>query len=241
MASGRLQVRSAGSKWLRKIAGSKKSKEQIRPAERDRPFAGAATTATGQKRAYVMPSPAAWAESFLFAGSSALLLLLANLFPHYWYVSFFGLTPFLYRIIKATPGESLRLGFLLGISLFGAWTINSLLSAPLVSLLKLISGTALSSLFGWSVGWARQRWGFNPSVVAVLWVGLETGLVKLGVVGGTYRRSGLLPPVLAWPDRPFRFSGGLSYHRPLECLLGFGHHQDPRAEKFWQDGRRRGR
>ena len=53
---------------------------------------------------------AAWAESFMFAGTSALLLLVANLFPHYWYVSFFALTPFLYRIIKASPGESLRLG-----------------------------------------------------------------------------------------------------------------------------------
>ena len=123
-----------------------------------------------------------WAESFIFAGSSALLLLLANLFPEYWYVSFFALTPFLYRIIKATPSESLRLGFLFGFSFFGVSVINSPMSSPfLPSVLKLLSGTGLFALFGWTVGCARKRWGFNPLIVALLWVGLEMGLVKLGM------------------------------------------------------------
>lgn len=56
--------------------------------------------------------------------------------------------------------------------------------SPLSSVLKLLSGTALFALFGWSVGWARERWGFTPSIVAVFWVGLEIGLVKLGLAGG---------------------------------------------------------
>ena len=130
------------------------------------------------------PSLVTWAESFIFAGSSALLLLLVNLFPQYWYVSFFALTPFLFRIIKATPGESLRLGFLFGLSFFGVSIIDSPLGYPVPPLLKLLCGTGLFALFGWSVGWARRRWGFNPAVVALLWTGLEIGLVKLGVVGG---------------------------------------------------------
>ena len=122
-----------------------------------------------------------WAESFIFAGSSALLLLVANLFPEYWYVSFFALTPFLFRIIKATPSESLRLGFLFGLSFFAVSVINCPVVSPYSSLLKLLSGTGLFALFGWTVGWARHRWGFNPSIVALLWVGLEIGLVKLGM------------------------------------------------------------
>ena len=122
-----------------------------------------------------------WAESFIFAGSSALLLHLVNLFPEYWYVSFFALTPFLYRIIKATPSESLRLGFLFGLSFFAVSVINSPVVSPYSSLLKLLSGTGLFALFGWTVGLARKRWGFNPSIVALLWVGLEMGLVKLGM------------------------------------------------------------
>jgi len=115
-----------------------------------------------------------------------------NLFPEYWYVSFFALTPFLYRIIKATcgersrtaPSESLRLGFLFGLSFFAVSLVDSPMNYPFPPLLMLLSGTALFAFFGWIVGWARHRWGFNPSIVALLWVGLEIGLVKLGFVGG---------------------------------------------------------
>jgi apolipoprotein N-acyltransferase len=130
------------------------------------------------------PCLVTWAESFIFAGSSALLLLIANLLPEYWYVSFFALTPFLFRIIKASPRESLRLGFLFGFSFFGVSLIDSHITFSFSSILKLLSGTGFFTLFGWIVGWARHRWGFNPSIVALLWVGLEIGLVKLGFVYG---------------------------------------------------------
>jgi hypothetical protein len=131
-----------------------------------------------------------WAESFIFAGSSGLLLLIVNLFPAYWYVSFFALTPFLYRIIKATPRESLRLGFLLGLSFFSVSVIDSPSNSPLLlSILKLFCGTALFALFGWMADWARKHWGFNPSIVALLWVGLEMGLIKLGFVNGLLREA----------------------------------------------------
>jgi apolipoprotein N-acyltransferase len=136
-----------------------------------------------------------WAESFIFAGSSALILLIANLFPAYWYFSFFALTPFLYRIIKAEPSESLRLGFLFGLSFFAVSELGSIdfvgaihVEHPAIGwespLLKLIFGTGLFSLFGWAVGWARKQWGFYPSIVALFWVGLEMGLVKIGFVRG---------------------------------------------------------
>jgi hypothetical protein len=146
------------------------------------------------------PPLVTWAESFIFAGSSALFLHLVNLFPEYWYVSFFALTPFLFRIIKATcgerlvlseaegsrtmPRESLRLGFLFGLSFFAVSVIDSQMNYPLPPLLKLLSGTGLFALFGWIVGWASHRWRFNPFIVALLWVGLEMGLVKLGFIKG---------------------------------------------------------
>lgn len=157
---------------------------------------GHAIKVTTSESNHLEATLAVWAESFIFAGGSALLLLIANLLPHYWHFSLFALTPFLFRIIKSTPAESLRLAFLLGLSFFGAWTVNSLVNSPLVSSLKLLSGTALFALFGWSVGWARQRWGFNPSLVAVLWVGLEIGVVKLGFSGGVLGEAEFSHPFL---------------------------------------------
>ena len=144
----------------------------------------------------IKPLLAAWAESFIFAGSSALLLLVANLFPQYWYFSFFALIPFLYKIIKASPSESLRLGLLFGFSFFSATLTDSFVISPLPSVLKLISGTALFTLFGWTVGWARQKWGFNPSIVALLWMGLEIGLIKFGFVGGLFGEAEFSHPFL---------------------------------------------
>jgi apolipoprotein N-acyltransferase len=142
------------------------------------------------------PVLAAWADSFMFAGGSALLLLVANLFPDYWYFSFFALTPFLYRIIQATPGESLRLGLLFGLAFFGASATGWLGASPSAVLVRLVCGTALLALFGWTVGWARIRWGFNPSVIAVLWVGLELSLAKLGFGGGLLGETTFSHPML---------------------------------------------
>ena len=175
---------AADNRWLRFFVGPGKKRDALRLVEHPERPQRVIIRRAASDRAYDKPPLATWAESFIFAGSSALLLLIANLFPHWWYFSFFALTPVLYRIIKASPGESLRLGFLLGLSFFGASSVNSLTISPLSSVLKLLSGTALFALFGWSVGWARERWGFYPSIVAVLWVGLEMGLVKLGFAGG---------------------------------------------------------
>jgi apolipoprotein N-acyltransferase len=140
--------------------------------------------------------PTIWIRDFVFSGSSALLLSIAHLFPGYWYFSLFALIPFLYRIIQASPRESLRLGFLFGLSFFGVGAINSLEISTLASLFKLLSGTALFAIFGWTVGYSRQRWGFNPSLVAVLWAGLELGLVKIGFTGGLLGETGFSHPFL---------------------------------------------
>jgi hypothetical protein len=157
-----------------------------------------------------------WAESFIFAGSSAFLLHVANLFPEYWYVSFFALTPFLFRIIKASPRESLHLGFLFGLSFFAVLAIDYQTNSPLPSLLKLLSGTGLFALFGWTVGWASRRWrnwGFNPFIIALLWVGLEIGLLKLGFIGVLLGEAVRQPPV--WAEFSHPFFGG------MVALFGF--------------------
>jgi hypothetical protein len=130
-----------------------------------------------------------WSENVIFAGGSAFLLLLAILIPNYWYFSFFALTPLLYRTLKATPGECLRLGFIFGLVFFGGSVVHSLFASLFPSVLKFFSGTAIFALFGWSVGCARQRWGFNPFILVFLWVGLELAPARVGFVGSYVHRS----------------------------------------------------
>jgi hypothetical protein len=42
-------------------------------------------------------------ESFLCAGTSALLISVAHLYPEYWFVSLFALIPFLWRVVGRVP------------------------------------------------------------------------------------------------------------------------------------------
>ncbi|UCB52058.1 MAG: hypothetical protein JSV10_08720 [Candidatus Zixiibacteriota bacterium] len=165
-------------------------------ADYHQPVGKAAVSAAISERNRNESVLATWAQGFMFAGSSALLLQVANLFPDYWYFSFFALTPFLYRIIKATSVESLRLGLLFGLSFFSASATGWLEISPLVAAVRLLCGTGLFALFGWTIGCARQRWGFNPSLVAVLWVGLELGVAKLGYAGGLLGETGFSHPLL---------------------------------------------
>ena len=164
------------------------------PDEHHQNVRGTATGAAGFKRDN--STPTIWIRDFIFSGSSALLLSVAHLFPGYWYFSFFALIPFLYRIIQASPEESFRLGFLFGLSFFGVGAINSFGISTASSLFKLFSDTALFAIFGWTVGYARKRWGFNPSLVALLWAGLELGLAKLGFAGGIFRKAEFSHPFL---------------------------------------------
>jgi hypothetical protein len=140
-------------------------------------------------------SLATWSESFICAGGSAFLLRVATLFPNYWYVSFFALAPLLLRVVKAGARECLRLGLIFGLSFFTLSMIGSPAASPLPSLLKLLSGTVLFTLFGWTVGQARLRLGFNPFILVFLWTGLELGLIRIGFVGGVLGEAGFSHPV----------------------------------------------
>lgn len=145
-----------------------------------RAFAGFGTGHSKETR----PSKEAWCESFLFAGISALLLLLASLFTQYSFLSLIALTPFLYRISKAELSESIRLGFLLGLAFLSVTFANTLVTDTLPAILKLLYGTALFTLFSWTLWRARTAFGFNPIITALIWAGFELAAVKLGLVRG---------------------------------------------------------
>lgn len=187
---------AAGSRSACVRSWPRRRRDAIRPVEGDLHQSRIALTRLPPGQRQDDPPLAVWAQSFMFAGGSAFLLLAANLFLDYWYLFFLALTPFLYRVIKASPVESLRLGFLLGLSFFGASSSVELMASPVDSLIRLGAGTALFSLFGWAVGSARARWGFNPATVALLWLALQMALVKFGFTGGLLGETSLSHPFM---------------------------------------------
>ncbi len=149
------------------------------------------------------PLLAFWAESFIFAGSSAILLLIANLFSSCWYFSFFALAPFLYRIIKAAPIESLRLGSLLGLSFFGA--------------LWLVSGAGASSIWIQPIHRSRTLGGGR------------VGIAQTRFRQWDFWKRGAFPLVPARTGWSFRFSGRVSYYCSSQFAIGSGNCQNSRS------------
>ncbi len=135
-------------------------------------------TKNRSKRASGQPAVGV-SENLLFAGTSALLLLIANLFPHFWYVSFFALIPFLYRSLRVDRKNSFWLGLIFGFSFFAVLQLDAFLEEPVSAALTVALGTALFALFGWGVATARDRFGFNPLLVSLLWILFELLLVKV--------------------------------------------------------------
>lgn len=119
-------------------------------------------------------------------------MLIAVFFPDYWYLSFIALIPFLGKIVNAAPRAAFRLGFFFGATFFSVSLAESFLSAPFLTLVQLAFGVTLFAVFGWGVGWIKERWGFNPLFIAALWVGFELALMKMGFARGL-----LDAPVLA--------------------------------------------
>ncbi len=137
------------------------------------------------------------ASCFLYAGASALFLLLAHV-SNCWYLSFVALIPFLYKSNRSSEAAGMRLGFFLGISFLTVAGIDTLVVTPWMALLRISLGTALFSLFGWTLARVRRRWGFQPILVALLWVALEAGLMHAGIGDGLFSETELSLSVPMW-------------------------------------------
>lgn len=88
------------------------------------------------------------------------------------------------------------MGILFGVSFLTVSVTDLLPISPIPSLLRILFGTLLFAVFGWIVGQARKHWGFYPSIVAVLWIGIELGVMKLGVSGGLFGQIETSNPLL---------------------------------------------
>ncbi len=124
-----------------------------------------------------------WAQDFLWAGSSAFLLLAARLTPGFWYLSVFALFPFLARTYRATASQAMRLGLMFGLAFYAISGADGALVEPLSALARIGAAAVLVSVVAWAAAWSREQWGFNPIIVALLWVALEIGLIRFGIGG----------------------------------------------------------
>jgi len=114
-----------------------------------------------------------WAENFLCAGSSALLISAAHFYGDLWFFSLFALVPFLWRVIRAGLIESLVLGGLLAVSyLFVAIRVDSSTSIA-TCLLAFGSLIFLFAIYGLIVNRITKHLGFNAIFIAALWLPLE--------------------------------------------------------------------
>jgi hypothetical protein len=137
----------------------------------------------------------AWTDSFLYAGSSALLLLIANVFHGHWALSLAAMTPFLIRISRADGEEGARLGFLMGFSYLSVMSLT--VPSPTASWwLGLVTGAVLFTLCGWAMGCARAVFGFRPTVIALLWAAFELGYRQIGHSAGLLGQPALSDPYL---------------------------------------------
>lgn len=124
-----------------------------------------------------------WAGDFVFAGTSAALLLIINLFPNFWFLSFLALLPFIYRSSRSSVRHALRMGLIFGVTYFLNAEINTLTIDPGAALLNLFAGIALAGILGLAIGFAGRRWGTNPVLMALIWTGFQFACIRLTGVG----------------------------------------------------------
>ena len=136
-----------------------------------------------QSRQTTGGAPSRIIEGFSFAGSSALLLSVAHLYPKFWYLSLLALIPFLWRTVRATLFESVVIGSLLA-------TSYCLVAVPITAWVdpadffrKLCILNALFVLYAVTVNRLARLIGFNAVLTALLWLPIEYALSNYADLG----------------------------------------------------------
>lgn len=110
---------------------------------------------------------------FICAGTSALILSIAHIYPEFWFISLFALVPLLWRLKRTTIAGSIALGVILAGCYAFVTSIGEALISPGGFILKLIYLCLVFSIFSICVNLARKYIGFNPIFIAALWLPLE--------------------------------------------------------------------
>jgi apolipoprotein N-acyltransferase len=118
-------------------------------------------------------------ERFLWAGSSALLLCLAALYPELRFLLLIALIPFLWDCIVSDGRGALILGVTLALCYTWVTCFTDLWYTPGVFLTRLLLLAAIFSLYGLAVNRLARYVGFNAVFIALLWLPLEYTLEHL--------------------------------------------------------------
>lgn len=112
-------------------------------------------------------------EDFLGAGTSAVILSIAHIYPAYWFVSLFALLPLFWRLTRANFNRSIVLGISLASCYAFVAFFGEILKSPHTFLLKLLVLCFIFSAFGVAVNRTKRYLGFNAFLIPFLWLPLE--------------------------------------------------------------------
>jgi hypothetical protein len=126
---------------------------------------------------------------FICAGTSALILSISHIHPECWFISFFALIPFLWRLKRAGLFGSILLGFIMAVCYAFVALTGEALTAPGSFLLNLLFLSLVFSTFGIAVNRIKTYIGFNPVFIAALWLPLEYILTHYTALGSIFSLS----------------------------------------------------
>ncbi len=108
-------------------------------------------------------------ENILCGGSSAVMLAFAHVHPELWFISFFALVPFLWRLCHVNRKGALALGLILATIYVFATSLGDALPAPRAFLFKLLALNTAFAIFGLAINRVKKYLGFDPLFIALLW------------------------------------------------------------------------
>ena len=121
-------------------------------------------------------------NTFIYAGSTALLLLMSQLYSAFWFFSFVALIPLLIKAFKSKKEEAILLGALFGLIYFTIHSLQIIDGNLFIILIKIIFGTILSTGFVYTVCLIKNNFRLNIILISILWVAFELILIKLGFI-----------------------------------------------------------
>ncbi len=137
-----------------------------------------------------------WAEDFLYASVSSLLLIVARLLTQFSPLYLLALLPYVWRTLHANRPRSIRLGALLATSFALVAYADNLADNPWAFTFKLFYLNLIFISYGVAVHRARKVFGASPLFVIYLWLPIEYCLNNLAGEGKLFAISSVEPSLI---------------------------------------------